>query len=127
MEPSIRPDVTSALAANAARSAVISDDSVTGTEVVVGATVVGGASVVVEAAIVVATATVVDELASDPVEASCAATSPSAHAETTRTRTAIIMAKRLVMGAPSAFMRAAKPRDCIDRFAASLERHPGRD
>jgi hypothetical protein len=97
MDPSILPEVTSALAANAARNAVISDDSCSGgcvvavadVSVVVDATVVAGATaMVVVAGSLPSTATFVGEEL------------PSAHAETTNTRMAVIVTKRRVIGNP---------------------------
>jgi hypothetical protein len=108
IDPSIRPEVTSALAAKAARIAVISDDSAS-----------CGAVVVVSAAIdVVERSDVVDSDASDALAGSSvvatvvAADSGSlsvavassdevpAHAETTSKRTVKVMLIRLVTGLP---------------------------
>jgi hypothetical protein len=89
----MRPDVTSALAAKAARSAVISSDSPFAATLVVvvgdGTVVDATAAVVVADVALVAGATV-----------SSVAVSPSAHAETTSTRTVSTMLMRLVTGNP---------------------------
>ena len=88
MEPSIRPDFTSALAANAARNAVISDESVSGAAVVVGAAIVVG-----DTAVELETRVVVVELALVLSLEDVSIASPLAQAETMRTRTAIKVAR----------------------------------
>jgi hypothetical protein len=97
MEPSIRPDVTSALAANAARRALISDDSGLGGRVVVGVctSVVGEATVVVDTT---AAVVVVETLSA--VATSSEEDPPSVHADTTSAITAKIMMNRLATGLP---------------------------
>jgi hypothetical protein len=95
----MRPEVTSALAANAARSAVISSDSAFAATLVVvaGASVVVGAGTVVDATASVFVAEV--EPASGATVSSDVV-SPSAHAETTSTRTVSTMLMRLVTENP---------------------------
>jgi hypothetical protein len=95
----MRPEDTSALAAKAARNAVISSDSAFAATLVV----VAGASVVVGARAVVDTTAA--EVVADVEPASGATVSsdvvsPSAHAETTSTRTVSTMLMRLVTEIP---------------------------
>jgi hypothetical protein len=95
----MRPDVTSALAAKAARSAVISSDSAFATTLVVVACV----SVVVgDGTVVDATAAVVvaDVEPASGATVSSDVVSPPAHAETTSTRTVSTMLMRLVTENP---------------------------